>query len=125
MAFRILLLLCPIVLLAVPGYHLPWGKDADLRYQTQAQHETHSLSPLVQGMQQLIWFHQNVISPVDGPRSHFKPSSSSYMLEAVRQHGFFKGYVMGCDRLVRENSDPWVYRTAIIDGKIWKLDPPN
>ena len=125
MAFRILLFLCPIILCAVPGYHLPWGKDADLQRPVPTGHQIQPLSPLSEGMEKLIWFHQNVISPVDGPRSHFKPSSSSYMLEAVRKHGFFKGYVMGCDRLLRENSDPWVYRTSVIDGKIWKIDPPT
>jgi putative component of membrane protein insertase Oxa1/YidC/SpoIIIJ protein YidD len=75
-------------------------------------------------MEKLIWFHQNIISPVDGPRSHYKPSSSAYMMQAIRKHGFFKGYLMGCDRLLRENEAAWVYRTAIIDGKVWKIDPP-
>jgi hypothetical protein len=46
------------------------------------------------------------------------------MLLAIRKHGFFKGYIMGCDRLLRENSDPWVYRTTLINNKIWKTDPP-
>jgi putative component of membrane protein insertase Oxa1/YidC/SpoIIIJ protein YidD len=76
-------------------------------------------------MEVAIWFHQNVISPVDGPRSHFKPSSSNYMLQAIQKHGFIQGYMMGCDRLLRENSDPWIYRTAVIDGALWKIDPPD
>lgn len=124
MASKILLFLFPILLLAVPGYHPPWGKDADLCYRKSDQTNTQSLSPLGEAMEKLIWFHQNIISPVDGPRSHFKPSSSTYMMQAIRKHGFFKGYVMGCDRLLRENEDAWVYRTAVIDGKIWKTDPP-
>jgi hypothetical protein len=124
MAFKIALFLCPILLSAMPGYHQPWGKDADLNYHVPAKSTPETLSPLGQGMEKLIWFHQNIISPVDGPRSHFRPSSSSYMLQAIRKHGFFKGYIMGCDRLLRENDDAWVYRTAIIDGKIWKTDPP-
>ena len=124
MASKIIFFLFPLLLFAIPGYHLPWGKDADLHYNKPTPPQAESLSPLGEGMEKLIWFHQNVISPVDGPRSHFKPSSSSYMLLAIRKHGFFKGYVMGCDRLLRENDDPWVYRTAIIDGKIWKTYPP-
>lgn len=108
----------------MPGYHLPWGKDSDLHYQQPSQQTSSSLSPPAQAMETLIWFHQNIISPVDGPRSHYRPSSSSYMMQAIRKHGFFKGYIMGCDRLLRENDDPWVYRTAIIDGKIWKTDNP-
>ena len=73
--------------------------------------------------EEVILFHQNVISPVDGPRSHFRPTSSRYMLLAIRKHGFLQGFVMGCDRLLRENDDDWLYRTIQIDGKIYKFDP--
>lgn len=118
-------LLFPICLLAVPGYYEPWGKDSDLKYHEVSSTEATPLSPLARLMQKVIYFHQNVISPVDGPRSHFKPSSSQYMLQAIRKHGFFKGYIMGCDRLLRENKDPWVYRTTVIDNQIWKTDPVN
>lgn len=76
------------------------------------------------GMEKVIWFHQNIVSPIDGPRSHYKPSSSGYMLQAIHKHGFVKGYLMGCDRLLRENRDPWIYRTALVNDKIWKVDPP-
>ncbi len=125
MAFKILSLLAPVFLFSMPGYYEPWGKDADLKFAPppQQQQEIH-LSLMAQGMEKLIWFHQNVISTVDGPRSHYKPSSSNYMLLAIRKHGFIKGYVMGCDRLLRENNDPWIYRTAIIDNKKWKIDSP-
>lgn len=124
MLFRILPFLLPGLLFSVPGYHEPWGKDADLRWAPPQEKQEIHLSLMAHAMENVIWFHQNVISPVDGPRSHYKPSSSSYMLQAIRKHGFLKGYVMGCDRLLRENSDPWIYRTAIIDNKIWKTDPP-
>lgn len=126
MRFKLLILLIPFCLHAIPGYYEPWGKDADLKYQsTSADSSPPSLSPIGQLMQQVIYFHQKIISPADGPRSHFKPSSSQYMLEAIRKHGFFKGYIMGCDRLMRENKDPWVYRTALVNGQIWKTDPVN
>jgi putative component of membrane protein insertase Oxa1/YidC/SpoIIIJ protein YidD len=46
------------------------------------------------------------------------------MSRAISKHGFLKGYIMGCDRLLRENSDPWVYKTALIDGQQWKIDFP-
>lgn len=125
MVSKIFIFLCPILLFAIPGYHPPWGKDADLKYQPPKPSQTAQLSPLVEAMEKLIWFHQNIISPVDGPRSHYRPSSSNYMLQAIHKHGFLKGYVMGCDRLLRENDDPWVYRTTVIDGKLWKVDPPK
>lgn len=72
----------------------------------------------------LIGFHQNVISPCDGPRSHFLPSSSQYTLDAMRKYGFFKGTTMGCDRLMRENNEEWVYQTGYnCAGQKMKLDP--
>ncbi len=89
----------------------PWGKDANLANYLvaakQKQHPTPIVGPIAE---RLIKFHQDVISPADGPRSHFFPSSSQYTLEAMQQHGFIEGFLLGCDRLMRENSDPWCYR---------------
>lgn len=128
MGFKIVIFLLPALLFSIPGYYEPWGKDADVRWHSapppKAPPISPPISPLAQAMEKAIWFHQNIISPVDGPRSHFKPSSSSYMLQAIYKHGFFKGYLMGCDRLLRENGDPWVYRTALIDHQLWKVDSP-
>jgi putative component of membrane protein insertase Oxa1/YidC/SpoIIIJ protein YidD len=124
MVSKILPFLLPTFLFSIPGYFEPWGKDADLKCDPHPQNQELHLSLMVQGMEKVIWFHQHVISTVDGPRSHYKPSSSNYMLQAIHKHGFLKGYIMGCDRLLRENSDPWIYRTEIIDDKIWKIDPP-
>jgi hypothetical protein len=42
---------------------------------------------------------------------------------AIQRYGFLKGVVMGCDRLLRENDEEWVYRTVMIDGQIYKFDP--
>jgi putative component of membrane protein insertase Oxa1/YidC/SpoIIIJ protein YidD len=71
----------------------------------------------------LISFHQEVISPIDGPRSNFRPSSSQYMLNAIEQNGFFLGVVIGCDRLLRENGDPSFYDKVPFDGSELKWDP--
>lgn len=72
----------------------------------------------------LIGFHQTVISPCDGPRSHFQPSSSQYTLDAIRTYGFFVGASMGCDRLMRENKEEWVYRSIKTkEGTFIKYDP--
>ena len=71
----------------------------------------------------IIRFHQEVISPVDGPRSHYRPTSSTYMKLAMHRYGFVKGYLMGCNSLLRENDEEWVYRKIEIDGKIYKFDP--
>lgn len=123
MVSRFLLLLLPLALFAAPGYHEPWGKNADLLPAKETPQEKKP-GIMVQLAKQVIRFHQNVISPVDGPRSHFRPSSSQYMLQAMQKHGFIKGYFLGCDRLLRENDEDWVYNTVEFDGKLMKYDPP-
>ncbi|MFQ5729677.1 MAG: membrane protein insertion efficiency factor YidD [Waddliaceae bacterium] len=105
----------------------PWGNDAELaakrvcRLNDSPRCRTPIIGPLAEV---LIRFHQEVISPADGPRSHHKPSSSQYTLDAMRQYGFFSGFLMGCDRLMRENNDPWIY--PIVEdaaGDTFKWDP--
>ncbi len=126
MYFIICLLLLPLTLFAEIGYVEPWGKDADLSYHTPASKKTPSkLSPMGLLAEQAILFHQNVLTHTTGARSHFRPTSSQYMLQAIREYGFCKGYIMGCDRLLRENSDPWIYRTKEIKGMLYKWDPPK
>ncbi|MBS0620237.1 MAG: membrane protein insertion efficiency factor YidD [Verrucomicrobia bacterium] len=122
MRFKFLLLFLPLSLQALPGYHAPWGKDADLKTIPIEQPQAPPSIP-VRVAQKIIRFHQKVLSPVDGPRSHFIPSSSQYMYLAMQKHGFIEGFIMGCDRLMRENGDDWVYRKIEIDGKLYKTDP--
>lgn len=110
----------------MPGYFEPWGTDANLHIlkdQEKAPLQTESTAVFIS--KKIILFHQRVLSPVDGPRSHFYPCSSRYMKMAMTQHGFIQGFLMGCDRLLRENKDPWVYRNVIIDNKLVKYDPPR
>jgi len=92
-----LLFLCMTNLFAIrAGYFEPWGKDENLRgspVRTKNPyaylHNTPpSNNPLVYGMDLLVQFHQNVISPVDGPRSNFRPTSARYMLLAMKRHRF-------------------------------------
>ena len=116
-----ILLLAPLLLAAEP-----WGKDAEMA-RRKSEHPccptrtTPVLGPLAATV---IRFHQEVISPADGPRSHYIPSSSQYMLDAINKYGFFQGFAMGCDRLMRENNDPWVYReTYNSAGELMKSDP--
>lgn len=106
------------------GYFEPWGKDSDLTLKTIKLEEAYELSPLGWVAEKVILLHQNVLTKADGPRSHFRPTSARYMLLAIRRQGFFKGYIMGCDRLLRENSEPWVYQTVQVGGKVYKWDPP-
>ena len=105
----------------------PWGKDADLAIKhTQTKGCTEKCpTPFLGNFAEImISFHQHVISPADGPRSHFIPSSSQYTLDAMRKYGFIQGFSMGCDRLMRENKDPWVYQTTLNSaGQVMKYDP--
>lgn len=105
----------------------PWGKDADLCLPSSSKisRPKRCQTPILGCIgEALIRFHQTTISPADGPRSHFVPCSSQYTLNAMRAHGFIRGFTMGCDRLMRENSEPWVYR-KIFDshGTAMKWDP--
>ncbi|OGN63126.1 MAG: hypothetical protein A3F09_00880 [Chlamydiae bacterium RIFCSPHIGHO2_12_FULL_49_11] len=119
-----LMMLFFTTLFAHSGFEAPWGKDSELN----REHFTYidpapSADLLAKGIESVILFHQNVISPIDGPRSHFRPTSSRYMLLAIRRYGFLQGYLMGCDRLLRENSDPWVYPKVKIGSKTYLFDP--
>jgi uncharacterized protein len=110
-----------------PLFADPWGKDADLAIMTATcSHKPKKCeTPLLGSFAEtMIAFHQQVISPCDGPRSHYIPSSSQYALEAMRTYGFFVGLTKGCDRLMRENKEEWVYRWTVDGaGKPIKYDP--
>ncbi len=128
MAFKFTLyfILAMTSLCARPGEYGVFGKDSDLFgkkiFTSESKQEIPSFfQQIAEGC---IFFHQQVISPADGPRSHFRPTSSRYMLLAIRKHGLGKGFLMGCDRLLRENSESWVYRTVEVDGKLYKYDMP-
>lgn len=108
----------------------PWGKDADLakpactrsiRCPAPEKCQTPLLGSFAEVM---IGFHNNVISPCDGPRSHYTPSSSYYTLESMRRYGFVQGWIMGCDRLMRENDEDWIYIKVVnADGCLIKYNP--
>lgn len=100
----------------------PWGNDAALCTGRSAPQSPQCPSPVANIGIGAIRFHQTIISPADGPRSHFFPSSSQYALEAIQEHGFLHGVVIGCDRLMRENNDPWIYRTIQLPGGALKAD---
>ena len=126
MGFKLslILILFSSTLFSEVGYVEPWGKDSSLiAKKSLIPPLPPSQSFFTKIAEQVILFHQNVISTVDGPRSHFRPTSSRYMLLAMKRHGFIKGFVMGCDRLLREDKEEWVYRTIVIDGETFKWDP--
>ena len=117
----LILFLFPLCVFAGPGFFEPWGKDADLKPSKPKDAIKSNIATQIADA--VIRFHQEIISPVDGPRSHYRPTSSRYMQLAMQRYGFIKGYIMGCDRLLRENDEEWVYRKVEIDGRIFKYDP--
>ena len=121
MIFKLLVFIFPLCVLGGSGFYEPWGKDSDLKKPNLTTENESSLATKIADL--IIRFHQDVISPVDGPRSHYRPTSSRYMQLAMQRYGFLKGYIMGCDRLLRENDEAWVYRKVEIDGRIFKYDP--
>ena len=70
-----------------------------------------------------IRFHQQYSTHIDCPRSHFIPSSSEYMRQAMSLYGSGLGFLYGCDRLLRENSDDWLYAKISTPVGLVKSDP--
>ncbi|MFZ0564610.1 MAG: membrane protein insertion efficiency factor YidD [Chlamydiales bacterium] len=109
----------------------PWGVDAEIIHIKSNTPENlvqkHHLGQKT--CRVMIRFFQQYISPIDGPRSSFCPTSSQYALEAISKFGVFKGLLLGCDRLLRENKEMWVYDRIVqydeCDGHIIerKYDP--
>ncbi|MBF0412415.1 MAG: membrane protein insertion efficiency factor YidD [Desulfamplus sp.] len=73
----------------------------------------------------LFMFYKSYISPVDGDRCGMSPSCSSYGEEAFKKHGFFIGWIMTCDRLIRCGRDESRISEAVsqTDGRALTLDP--
>lgn len=98
----------------------PWGCDHALGTHAKVQQKKmHIFQKLCN---KSIYFFQNYISEIDGPRSTFYPTSSEYARLMISEHGVLRGIALGCDRLLRENHDPWVYRTIKKHGVLRKLD---
>lgn len=62
-------------------------------------------NPLQLAMILILRFYRRIISPLYGPVCKFYPSCSTYALEAVEKHGFFKGSFLAVRRLLR--CHPW------------------
>ncbi|MFZ4773059.1 MAG: membrane protein insertion efficiency factor YidD [Chlamydiia bacterium] len=113
-----------LIFLSLKGFFDPWGKDSGLAKVKNDPHVVQESEGYVaKSLENVILFHQNVLSPIDGPRSHFRPTSSRYALLSIRRFGPLIGILKGCDRLMRENNDPWVYRTIVINDIEYKWDP--
>jgi hypothetical protein len=115
MDFRALLLLLVIVS-SLSGD--PWGRDAELVFPSPPAEDP--VGGFGAGM---IRYYQKNISPISGPRSSFLPTSSEYTRQAIVKFGYAKGIAIGCDRLLRENGEEWVYPLIFKYGSWRKYDP--
>lgn len=72
----------------------------------------------------LITWYQDVISPVDGDRCPMMPSCSHYAQEAFRKHGWFWGWIMASERLMRCGHDEIHLSVPVVGaGGIHYADP--
>ncbi|MFC2482769.1 MAG: membrane protein insertion efficiency factor YidD [Capnocytophaga granulosa] len=53
----------------------------------------------------LVRFYQIAISPLKPPTCRFTPTCSSYVLEALKRYGLFKGGMLAIRRIMR--CHPW------------------
>ena len=75
------------------GYNKPWGKGKKLAQPIKPRKSKEKPLTVPERLAKtVILFHQQVLSPTDGPRSHYRPSSSEYMKQAIERHGFMMGY---------------------------------
>ncbi|HRW58221.1 MAG TPA: membrane protein insertion efficiency factor YidD [Chlamydiales bacterium] len=122
--YLFILFLFPFFIFGTLRFEEPWGKDATIcTRQNITSQKKLTPSTAAKVAKSVISFHQNFISPASGPRSSFRPTSSKYMELAIKRYGFIKGYLMGCDRLLRENNEAWVYPSIEINGVVYKFDP--
>ena len=69
-------------------------------------------------------FFSKTVSRADGRRCMMYPSCSHYSRQAFKKHGFIKGWVMTCDRLLRCGRDERHLSEQIIVGnQTYILDP--
>jgi uncharacterized protein len=120
-------LICSLTYASAPSESIiePWGVDSGLAYLKKEKSESEKPRQTLaqKSCRAMIRFFQVYISPIDGPRSSYYPTSSQYALEAIQKHGVLKGIGMGCDRLLRENGEMWVYPVTEKFGPIRKIDP--
>lgn len=100
----------------------PWGFDQELLHKTEERKNVTPRGRAQNVCDQSIRFFQNYISAIDGPRSTFYPTSSEYTRQMICKYGVLQGIGLGCDRLLRENNDHWVYRTVVKHGTLRKID---
>ncbi len=106
-------------------YKEPWGKERELiaKQKLPSPIQEVETNPMIDLADALISFHKTYLSPTTCKRSHYRPTSSTYMRQAIKRYGFWQGFIMGCDRLLRENDERWVYKLINHEEGVFKYDP--
>jgi len=69
-------------------------------------------------------FFSKTVSRADGRRCMMYPSCSHYSGQAFKKHGFIKGWVMTCDRLLRCGHDEiHISEQIIVGNQTYIFDP--
>ena len=68
-------------------------------------------------------FFQQVISPVDGARSHMYPTGSAYARQAIKKHGALIGIVLTTERLMHEGNEDQI-SPGIRKYGLWRVYDP-
>lgn len=71
----------------------------------------------------LFWFYDTFVSPIDGERCRMSPSCSHYSRQAIKKRGWLKGILMTLDRLQRCGYDLIDYPRRYDDGIERFYDP--
>ncbi len=76
-----------------------FGQEVETSNQNQAaQDETNFILITLK-------YYQDIVSKADGDRCGMHPSCSAYSVEASKKHGLIIGWIMTCDRLLRDGGD--------------------
>ena len=82
------------------------------------------------GLIMLVRGYQRFISPLFQPSCRYYPSCSSYMIQALKVHGTFRGLLMGISRILRCNpfargGIDYVPLQFSLRKNLMDEDPPN
>jgi putative component of membrane protein insertase Oxa1/YidC/SpoIIIJ protein YidD len=101
----------------------PMRAPKDPRRVTQQTPETSMLSPPAAALDAYVRFFQQVISPLDGPRSTMAPTGSVYARKAIKKHGALLGTVMTVERLMHEGNESQIAPRIRRHG-LWRTHDP-
>lgn len=101
-----------------------FGQETNFIQDIDQNQENLSQSP--QAFSTILQWYRKYISPIDGDRCPMYPSCSTYSEQSFRKYGWFKGWIMTCDRLMRCGRDEIHMSPMVrIENSIKCYDPPE